>query len=48
MSNSIHSRLCLSNAVRMAKDGAIVIDGKDVEVKASGDVKIKGSKVGDN
>ena len=37
-----------SASVRMAKDGAIVIDGREVQVKASGDVRIKGSKVGDN
>jgi len=45
-----------SSTIRLKKDGTILIDGKNVSiqgsgtvnVKASGDVKIKGSKIGSN
>ncbi|MBK8309715.1 MAG: hypothetical protein IPL04_01310 [Chitinophagaceae bacterium] len=37
-----------SSSILMKKDGTIIINGKNISVKGSGDVTIKGSKVLDN
>ena len=37
-----------SSSILLRKDGTIIIDGKDIFVKGSSDVKIKGKKVLDN
>ncbi|MBK6993019.1 MAG: hypothetical protein IPH34_14845 [Chitinophagaceae bacterium] len=37
-----------SSSILMKKDGTIIINGKNISVKGSSDVTIKGSKVLDN
>ncbi|MDH5728412.1 MAG: hypothetical protein OEZ58_05455, partial [Gammaproteobacteria bacterium] len=39
---------CGSASIILKKDGKIQIKGKDINIKGSGNVKIKGSKIAEN